>query len=585
MNELVVPIVLAINALSPPISVGLGYIVWQHRDNPGAPFLLAVLVGSVLWAGSLFVFSLTTDPTIGAVTLRTMFTSTIATMGMVLFALAYTGLSRLLTVKTIALAACYPVLVLSVATVNPNDIFIETFAVDPTAPGGFALAFGPAFYWHVVFSYVVTALVSGLFLGCYAHSQNRYRRQYLVLAAGTMATVVANSVTVFGPLTVDATPIGLVVAGVAYTWAFRRYRFMDLVPVARDRVLVSIDHGVFLFDPADRLIDANRAGRRFVGIDDADPIGLEAEDALATAPELRDWYVGTGGDRTELRLDDRHVEAVTRSFEGVDGAAGGTLLLLHDVTEQKRQQRELEQRNERLDQFAAIVSHDLRNPLTVANGYAELARETGDLAALEEVEQSLDRMDAIIDGVLTLARADADATDPEPVSLDDIARTAWETVDTGDATLESGPDQSVLADPDQLTRLLENLYRNSVEHSSTSPDSDARQDSVEHGSTGSRQQADDSAEHGGADLSVWIEATPEADGFVVADDGPGIPDDERERVFEGGYTTGDGTGLGLAIVERIATAHGWEVTVTESRSGGAAFQFTGVEMREIPLEC
>lgn len=554
MNELVILIVLAINALSPPISIGLSYIVWKHRDNQGAPFLLVVLVGTALWGGSLLVFSLTTDPTIGAVTLRTMFTSSIATVGMVLFALDYTGLSRFITAKTIALTACYPVLVLSIATVNPNGVFIQTFEVDPTALGGFTLVFGPAFFGHIVFSYVVTALVSGLFLGSYAQSQNRYRGQYLVLAVGTMATVVANAVTVFGPLTVDATPIGLVVAGVAYTWAFRRYRFMDLVPVARDRVLESIDHGVLLFDPENRLIDANRGGRRFIGMDDADPIGLEAPDALATEPDLRDWYVETTGERTELTLDGRHVEAVTRSLEGFDGAVGGTLLLLHDVTEQKRQQRVLEQRNEQLDQFATIVSHDLRNPLNVANGYVDLARKNEDLSALDEVDRSLDRMDAIIDGVLTLAQADEDGINPESVSLAGIARSAWGTVDTGDATLEGRPEQTVLADPDSLMRLLENLYRNAVEH-------------------------------GGDDVSVRVDTTPTGDGFVIADDGPGIPDDEREHVLEGGYTTGSGTGLGLAIVEQIASAHGWEVTVTDSQSGGAAFRFTGVETAAAPVEC
>ncbi|MDF9746077.1 histidine kinase N-terminal 7TM domain-containing protein [Natrinema salsiterrestre] len=554
MTELFVLIVLAINALSPPIAIGLSYIAWKHRDNPGARFLIVVLIGTALWGGSLFIFSVTTDPTIGAIALRTMFTSSIATVGMLLFALDYTGLSRYITTKTIVLAACYPVLVLSVATVNPNGVFFQTFEADPTALGGFALEFGPAFYGHVVTSYVLTGIVSGLFLGSYAQSQNRYRGQYLVLAAGTMATVVANAATVFGPFTVDVTPVGLVVAGVAYTWAFRRYRFMDLVPVARDRVLESIDHGVLLFDPENRLIDANRSGRRFIDMNDVDPIGLEAEDALETVPELRDWYAEATGERTELTLDDRHVEAVTRSLEGVDGAAGGTLLLLHDVTEQKRQQRVLERRNEQLDQFAAIVSHDLRNPLNVADGYVDIARDTGDLTVLEEVDRSLDRMDAIIDGVLTLTRADEDAIDPEPVSLAGIARTAWETVDTGDATLEGRPEVSVLADPEPLTRLLENLYRNAVEH-------------------------------GGDDVSVRVDTTPTGDGFVVSDDGPGIPAAERDQVLEGGYTTGKGTGLGLAIVEQIASAHGWEVRVTESQSGGAAFEFTEIETAAAPVEC
>ena len=67
-------------------------------------------------------------------------------------------------------------------------------------------------------------------------------------------------------------------------------------------------------------------------------------------------------------------------------------------------------------------------------------------------------------------------------------------------------------------------------------------------------------------------------GFYVADNGPGVPGELRESVFEPGYTTAEeGSGFGLAIVSRIAAAHGWDVTLTESADGGARFEFAGVE--------
>ncbi|TKX76264.1 sensor histidine kinase, partial [Halorubrum sp. SD626R] len=68
-------------------------------------------------------------------------------------------------------------------------------------------------------------------------------------------------------------------------------------------------------------------------------------------------------------------------------------------------------------------------------------------------------------------------------------------------------------------------------------------------------------------------------GFYVADDGDGIDPADRDSVFEPGHTTAEGgTGFGLAIVDRIAQAHGWEVTLTESRTGGARFEFDGVSV-------
>jgi nitrogen-specific signal transduction histidine kinase len=117
--------------------------------------------------------------------------------------------------------------------------------------------------------------------------------------------------------------------------------------------------------------------------------------------------------------------------------------------------------------------------------------------------------------------------------------------------------------------------RDAVEHGSTSPRSQAPEDAVEHGSTGSRPEADDAVEHGRDDVTVTVGDLET--GFYVADDGPGVPADERESVFDAGYSTAtDGTGFGLSIVKQIADAHGWDVTLTESEAGGARFEITGV---------
>ena len=82
-----------------------------------------------------------------------------------------------------------------------------------------------------------------------------------------------------------------------------------------------------------------------------------------------------------------------------------------------------------------------------------------------------------------------------------------------------------------------------------------------------------SLEHGGETVTVTIGDIDR--GFYVEDDGPGIPPEERDRVFDAGYSTNsEGTGFGLSIVSDVAEAHGWNVTVTEGRSGGARFEIT-----------
>ncbi|MFB6155928.1 MAG: ATP-binding protein [Haloferacaceae archaeon] len=242
-----------------------------------------------------------------------------------------------------------------------------------------------------------------------------------------------------------------------------------------------------------------------------------------------------------------------------------------DISEQKERERALRHQNDRLEEFASLVSHDLRNPLGIAQGHLRLARETGREESFETIEAALDRMDRLIGDVLSLARQGRVVGDPEPVNVAAVARSAWNTVETTDARLRTDGSITVPADQGRLRELFENLFRNSVEHGSTGSRSET-DDSVEHGSTSSRPRADDSVERTQPDVTVTVEET--ADGFAVVDDGPGVPEGVRDSIFESGFTsTENGTGFGLAIVDQIATAHGWSVELAASGDGeGARFE-------------
>ncbi|MFA9417198.1 PAS domain-containing sensor histidine kinase [Natrinema sp. HArc-T2] len=223
-------------------------------------------------------------------------------------------------------------------------------------------------------------------------------------------------------------------------------------------------------------------------------------------------------------------------------------------------EQELERQNDRLDEFARVVAHDLRNPLNVAQGLVATAQTDADLEQPDDLETVLDRMAGIIDDVLTMVRCGYDLESVDALSFGDVVTTCWDTVATADASLQIDSDGQFFADESRIRNLFENLFRNSVEHGSTSPASNTRQDATEHDGDG-----------------VTVTVGLGDDGFYVADDGPGIPPDERDRVLEPGWTTNpDGTGLGLNIVREIAQAHEWDVTVTESAAGGARFEFSGV---------
>ncbi|MFC7203815.1 response regulator [Haloferax namakaokahaiae] len=243
-----------------------------------------------------------------------------------------------------------------------------------------------------------------------------------------------------------------------------------------------------------------------------------------------------------------------------DGEVMGIIGIARDITERKRRKQEIIRQNERLNEFASIVSHDLRNPLNVARGNLELVRSESDHERFETIADSLDRMEEIVDDVLSMARDGPDVLDRTPVRLVDAVEEAWQATDSASATLETPePLGTIHCDEARLIRLLENLFRNAVAHGSAG-DSEANETAVT-----VRRLADDV-------------------GFVVTDDGPGIPESDREQVFERGYTTDEtGTGYGLAIVADIADAHGWETRICEADTGGARVEVvTGNELGPAP---
>lgn len=237
------------------------------------------------------------------------------------------------------------------------------------------------------------------------------------------------------------------------------------------------------------------------------------------------------------------------AFDAVDLELA-ELLTSHAASALDRLERErrLRRQNERLEEFTRIVSHDLRNPLNVLAGSLAHARENCECESasthLATATEELARMETIVEDTLTLAREGKLVDEMKAVCLETVARTCWGNLETASATLLVVDDATIRTDPDRLHHVFENLYRNAVEY-------------------------------GGAEVTVRVGRLD--DGFYVEDDGPGIPANDLERVFDPEYTETNSSGFGLAIVHQVADAHGWKVEATESTAGGARFEFSGVE--------
>ncbi|NUE02981.1 histidine kinase [Halorubraceae archaeon YAN] len=263
----------------------------------------------------------------------------------------------------------------------------------------------------------------------------------------------------------------------------------------------------------------------------------EAVPALSSAlsgPENDLIRVGDGDTQQFYQLTRTPIQSGQTSL--------GRIIQFIDVTEREQYRNELERQNARLEQFTGVVSHDLRNPLSIASGWVAEARESGDTTQLDRASDALDRMELLIDDLLLLAKQGRPINETEAVSTESIANNAWNMIDQGDATLTIENATTLIADPERLQQLFENLFRNAIEH-------------------------------GGDSVSVTVGTLSEASGFYIEDDGPGIDPADRDEIFESGFTTNpDGTGFGLSIVSEIVDAHGWQISVAESATGGARFE-------------
>ncbi len=364
----------------------------------------------------------------------------------------------------------------------------------------------------------------------------------------------------------------------------RRKRDQERIAVERDRFVALFEN---IPDPAvvveyveDRPVvtEVNTAFERTFGFSAAELVGQNLDEYIVpeSGEENSSEYNASlrAGEsiRAEVRRRTKtgvrdfilHLVPLERGEQNVEGYA-----IYTDITGRRERERELARQNERLDAFASMVSHDLRNPLNVAQGHLEFAREECPDARvfLDTVETAHDRIETLIDGLLTLARQGQTVDELERVDLREVVEDSWNTVPTDGASLDVVESGAVRADRDRLQHLFENLFRNAVDH----------------GARGSLSESDDGQSGAATAVTVRVGLTPA--GFFVADDGRGIPESARQSVFEWGYSTrSGGTGLGLAIVREIAAAHGWTVEATESAEGGARFEFRAVERPTDPSD-
>jgi signal transduction histidine kinase len=523
-------------------AVFLGYCL-RNRDKPAAELLAILFAGILLWVLAEFLPVVIPPSLFPAVVHLRLLAPDIVSTGAVLFVFAYTGREWILSRTVIGVLAIKPI-AMQLVLLSP---YREQLAQLPrhSDPFGYGFELTPLFTVHAVYDWLLPITAFVLLFQTLTQANKGYQRDIVLLVIAFFAPTISSMLYHLGPLSIDLSAVSFLVTTSIAMYVVFKLRFIDAVPIAHDIVFDEMDELVFITDENARIRTINSSAEALFGDEDT-LLGTSITDVLGSDVLSTDTDSDSPLDITVALADRQRSLTVDRSvLTDYRGDPLGQLFVCRDITERKRRERELRRQNERLDKFASVVSHDLRNPLSVASGYAELAEETGDPSAFEKVHDAHERMGTMIEELLTLARSETAIETTDSVSLAKQAQTAWGTAETGNATFElTVPDDVTLnAEPKLLRHILENLYRNATDHND--PPLTITVGMLDVGPTG----------------------------FHVEDDGTGIPEEDRETIFDHGYTTADdGTGLGLSIVAEFVEAHGWEITATESESGGARFE-------------
>jgi len=406
------------------------------------------------------------------------------------------------------------------------------------------VSYGPLYPIHPVYSYLLIVASLVILISRYPASTPRVRRQITLLSLGILVPLIANLlylVRLWPFPGFDPTPLALLVTTALIASGNLRLGLFRVVPLAHSTIIESMDDAILVLDRDGRLVDMNRAATAIAG----ETIeSLEGTDGCAL---LSRW-----GTRDAARPDiifrgDGEVVYEVRShpLRGRETTLHGTVLFVREITEVSRARRGLEEANRKLTLLSGITRHDILNQLMVLRGYLSLSRAfMGDPDQLLDCIGRAEQAAANIQEQITFTQEyqDMGVQAPEWQDLQEVAERAVIPLSPRETRISLElRGIEVFADL-LIERVFYNLLENALKYGGEEM-------------TAIRLHAEESGE----ELTITCE-----------DDGQGIAEADKPRLFERGY--GKGTGLGLFLSQEILAITGISIRETGAPGKGARFE-------------
>lgn len=553
---------LYIPLLSAVVSLLIAGVGVHYRECTGSRSLAFLMLAIAWWSVISLIELGSTDLATKRLALKLMYPAIgVVPVVWLLFAIQYTGQTRLPTRKVLGGILLGPALMVLLAWTNQyHGLFWSSMEL--AFQGSLvvlATERGPAFWVWTAYAYVVMAVGTGLMLKLALFSGRVYRSQAIGLSLAALLPWTGNILYLTGVSSVfDLTKIGFVFSGVLLGGAIFRRQLLQVIPaareIARDEIVASMAEAVIVVDEQGTIVDLNPQAKDIMSASRSECIGQPLKDLLPSLAALRDAPTDDPPDRAELTIsvdgEDRAYEVrLTPLYRGY-GTVTGQLLTLTDVTERKEREQRIDRQRQRLEVVNRVLRHDIRNDMQVILGTAEnllmsqqdqpqvkrIKRKGEDIITLSEKARDLERF--VGNGTAETTTVDISAV------IADVVADLEQTYPDAEFHVER-PETAAVSAIDLVDSALRNVLENAAEHNDQAVPEVAvtvRRDTDGHG-------------------DVIIE---------IADNGPGLPDREQE-VIETGTETAlkHSSGLGLWIAYWTITNSGGAITFTENTPRGS----------------
>ena len=492
-----------------------------------------------------------------------------------LFLLKFTGKDKWLHPKYFYAFMLLPLITLLMVWTNTyHHLHYKSVGLDNSGPFPLlSLETGPWYIVHTIYFY--TLLVWGVILlvNKYRKSDQVFRKQNLTILIAVFIPWVANVLYLFGyrPMGhIDSTPFAFVITMLFLSIGLVRFRLLDIIPIAREKVIEAMNEGLIVTDNQDRVVDLNQEIRKILKIEEKKIIGKRLELILPEQAELYELIKARKGGQLQLKLlnSELFLEAsLTPLFEN-QHAYSGLIILIRDITERVEIQNKVRLQSEQLlgmnklkDRLFSIIAHDLRGPLINLNDIIKMLNE-GMITEEEfksfvpQLSKNIGYTTGLLENLLFWSKSQLQGEVVKPVYFNlkeisvNILHLFENTIHEKDILIENNIQLSckVYADKDMIQLVVRNLISNAVKFSKR-----------------------------GGSIKLTTRTEENYTNLCVTDTGVGISETDQKKFFEQetfttrGTDNEQGTGLGLLLCKDFIEKNGGSIWVESEIGKGSKF--------------